>query len=54
MLVFLYAGLDPDLSAAFDQNLIDEAVQQIGDASVDLWETLKVAAELELEERRRE
>lgn len=54
MLVFLYAGLDPELSAAFDQELIDQAAQQIGEASADLWETLKVAAELELEERRRE
>jgi len=53
MLVFLYGELDRDLSAAFDQGLIDEAVQQIGDASADLWETLKVAAELELEERQR-
>ena len=53
MLVFLYAELDPALSASFDQRLIDEAVQQLGSASLDLWETLKVAAELELDERRR-
>jgi hypothetical protein len=53
MLLFVYAGLDPDFPAAFDEVTIDQAAAQIGPAVAHLWDTLKAAAELELKARRR-
>ncbi len=53
ILLFLYAGLDPDLTAGFDETMVDRAAAQIGPAVAHLWETLKAAAELELRARRR-
>lgn len=52
ILLFLYAELDPDLTAGFDEITVDRAAAQMGPAAAHLWETLKAAAELELKARR--
>ena len=50
MMVFHYLGLDPDVSAAFDETFVDAQAEVLGDEAYELWIRTKAAA---LEEARR-
>ena len=47
MMVFHYLGVDPALSAVFDEAYVDAEAQALGTEVVELWEAIKVAARRE-------
>jgi hypothetical protein len=49
MLVFLYLGRDPSLSAGFDEAYIDVQAQSLGDDVAELWQSIKAAARRQID-----
>ena len=47
MMVFHYLGLDPALSAGFDEPYIDAQARALGQGAVELWQAIKQAARRE-------
>jgi len=47
MMVFHYLGVDPALSTAFDEALVDAEAQALGADVAELWEAIKEAARRE-------
>jgi len=47
MLVFHYQGLDPGLNAEFDEDYVDQGSVRIGKEAVELWNTIKKAAQIQ-------
>lgn len=47
MMVFRYLGIDPALSAVFDEAYVDAEAQALGTEVVELWKAIKVAARRE-------
>jgi len=45
MMVFHYSGADPDLSASFDELLIDLGAARLGVEPLELWQRIKLAAQ---------
>ena len=50
MMVFHYLGLDPAMSAQFDESFVDAQAHTLGADASELWEQIKAAA---LQEARR-
>ena len=46
-MVHYYLQLDPKLSAAFDESLVDVAARELGSEVAELWEAAKQAAQRE-------
>ncbi len=44
MLVFCYQGIDPELSAKFDEHAVDTEAAHVGGEAVQLWQAIKTAA----------
>jgi hypothetical protein len=45
MMVFYYLGIDPTLSAGFDETYIDAQAQALGDDVAELWRAIKADAQ---------
>jgi hypothetical protein len=45
MMVFHYLQLDPSLSAGFDESLIAQQAQALGQEVADLWQAIRVSAQ---------
>jgi hypothetical protein len=43
-LVFCYQGIDPDLSAGFDEYAVDAGAAHVGGEAFQLWQAIKSAA----------
>ncbi len=45
LLCFHYQGIDPELSAEFDQVTVDQGAAHIGTEAAELWNSIKQAAQ---------
>jgi hypothetical protein len=53
MLVFIYLGNDPAVSAAFDEAFVDAQASEMGEETVQLWQAAKAAARREADRSQR-
>jgi hypothetical protein len=49
MMVFHYRGFDPELSAGFDETLVETQARALGAEVLELWQLIKEAARREVQ-----